>query len=153
MESQKKEYSISTETPHLSEWQAAIRARCPRCRTGAMFSGPTYGLKTQKMHKNCPHCNLRYEREPGYFYVSMFVSYAFSIAQMVVICLLVYLITGNDSSFWLYLITSLGIVFVLAPFNFRYSRVVQMYWLSPGLKFMPETVSTQKSISKEKATS
>lgn len=153
MESQKKEYSIAPENQPLTEMQAAIRARCPRCRTGAMFSGPTYGIKAQKMHKNCPHCNLRYEREPGYFYVSMFVSYAFSIAQMVAICLLVYLITGNDSSFWLYLTASLGIVFVLAPFNFRYSRVVQMYWLSPGLKFMPETVSAQKAVNEEKATS
>lgn len=144
MESQKNEYSLIEKGQHLTEWQSAIRARCPRCRTGAMFEGATYGLKAQKMYKNCPHCNLRYEREPGYFYVSMFVSYAFSVAQMIAICLLVYLITGNDSSFWLYLGAVLAIVFILAPFNFRYSRVVQMYWLSPGLKFDPALATTKK---------
>src|SRR5690606_28453706 len=61
----------------LTKNQAALKARCPRCRTGALFVGNTYGKGSQKMHANCPHCNLRYEREPGYFYVAMFVSYAF----------------------------------------------------------------------------
>lgn len=122
----------------LSMGKAAMQARCPRCRTGYLFSGNTYGMKAQKMHKKCQHCNLRYEREPGYFYVAMFVSYAFSVAQMVIACLLVYLLTGIDDSFWLYLTVVLVVVLAMAPFNFRYSRVVLMYWLSPGLSFAPE---------------
>jgi hypothetical protein len=79
----------------------------------------------------------RYEREPGYFYVAMFVSYALNVAEIVTACLGIYFLTGIDDSFWLYLGVVLGIVIILAPFNFRYSRVILMYWLTPGLKFVP----------------
>lgn len=133
------------EPEYLPVGKAAMQARCPRCRTGYLFSGKTYGIKTQKMHEKCEHCNLRFEREPGYFYVAMFVSYAFSVAQMVIVSLLVYLLTGIDDSFWLYLVVVLSVVVLLAPFNYRYSRVVQLYWLSPGLKFTPEYARARKA--------
>lgn len=124
----------------LTEQQAAIQSKCPRCRTGAMFMGKVYGLKVQKMNEFCPHCHLKFEQRPGHFYVAMFVSYAMVVAEIVSACLLTYLITGNDSSFWLYLIVSLSISVVFAPFNYRYSRVILMYWLTPGIRFRPESV-------------
>jgi len=31
-----------------------------------------------------------------------------------------------------------SIVLILAPFNYRYSRVVLMYWLTPQFKFKEE---------------
>lgn len=127
----------------LTKNQAAVKALCPRCRTGSLFVGKTYGKGSQTMHRNCPHCNLRYEREPGYFYVAMFVSYAFSVAEMLIACLAVYLLTGIDDSFWLYLAVVMVVVVALAPFNFRYSRVVLMYWLTPGLKFAKETAAAK----------
>lgn len=126
----------------LTEWQAATRSKCPRCRTGAMFTGKTYGLKSQKMNEHCPHCDLKFEVRPGHFYVSMFVSYAMSVAQMVVACLLTYWITGIDDSFWLYLIVALSVVVLFAPFNYRYSRVILMFWLTPGIKYR-EKASTE----------
>ena len=123
---------------HLSKSQAARKSLCPRCRTGKMFNGSLLSPKGNKMHTNCPHCNLRFEREPGYFYVSMFVSYAFSVAELVIACLAVYFITGIDDNFWLYMGVVAVVVLLTAPFNYRYSRVVLMYWLSPGLKFVPK---------------
>lgn len=123
----------------LTETQAAIQSKCPRCRTGEMFTGRAYGLKVQKMNEFCPHCQLKFEQRPGHFYVSMFVSYAMVVAEIVIACLLTYLITGNDSSFWLYLVVSLSASVVLAPFNYRYSRVILMYWLTPGIRYRPES--------------
>jgi len=125
----------------ISEYKAAVHAKCPRCRTGAMFTGNTYGLKAQKMNEYCPHCQLKFEQRPGHFYVSMFVSYALSVTQMTVACLVTYLITGNDSSFWLYLTVAVLAVVLFAPFNFRYSRVVLMFWLTPGIHYQPETAT------------
>ena len=122
----------------ISAMQSARAARCPKCRTGAMFMGNTYSLKAQKMHVNCPHCGFKFEREPGYFYVSMFVSYAFNVAQLLTVCVAAYILGGELESPWLYLVLCLLTAVVLSPFNFRYSRVVQMYWLSPGLHFDPK---------------
>ncbi|MEH6305729.1 DUF983 domain-containing protein [Olivibacter sp. CPCC 100613] len=119
----------------ISEWNAALHARCPRCRTGAMFTGKTYGFKVQKMNENCPHCNLKFEREPGYFYVAMFVSYAMNVAELIAACVGTYLLTGNLESPWLYLGVALGTAFLLSPLNYRYSRVILLFWLTPGLRY------------------
>ncbi|MHC8947741.1 DUF983 domain-containing protein [Sphingobacterium hungaricum] len=122
----------------LSESQAAWQGKCPRCRTGAMFTGSMYALKSQKMNVKCPHCSYKYEKEPGYFYVAMFVSYALNVAQLITVSVATYLLTGNLDSPWLYLIVCLVTAFLLAPFNYRYSRIILMYWLTPGLSFNPK---------------
>jgi len=128
---------LDKEYKTLPEFQAAVHAKCPRCRTGNMFANSMYGFKGQKMNEFCPHCNLKFEREPGYFYVAMFVSYAMNVAQMVTLALGTYILTGSNSP-WLYITILLGVAFILSPFNFRYSRVVLLYWLTPGLHFNPE---------------
>ena len=117
---------------------ALLNAKCPRCRKGDMFMNSMYGFKSQKMHDNCPYCNLKFEREPGYFYVAMFVSYGFNIIQMFIAGILTYLITGNTENPWLYMATIFPFVFILSPFNYRYSRVILLYYLTPGLKYIPQ---------------
>jgi len=96
-----------------------------------------YGFKAQKMNDNCPHCNLKFEREPGYFYVAMFVSYGFNVIQMVLAGLITYLITGNTSSPWLYMATIFPAVIILSPFNYRFSRLILLHYLTPGLNYVP----------------
>ena len=73
----------STNLVQVSQWQAFSKAKCPRCRIGKVFDGPTYSFRAQRMNEFCPHCSLKFEREPGYFYVAMFVSYAFNVAELV----------------------------------------------------------------------
>ncbi|MEZ0451499.1 DUF983 domain-containing protein [Sphingobacterium thalpophilum] len=121
----------------LSEFKAAWQAKCPRCRIGHVYKGPAYGLKVQKMNKHCEYCGLRYEREPGYFYGAMYVTYAFAIAEMVAACMATYIITANDSSFVLYATVAILSVVLMSPFNYRYSRIILMYWLTPGLRYDP----------------
>lgn len=122
----------------LSELPAALHAKCPRCRRGKMFQGQMYGFRLQKMNENCPHCNLRFEREPGYFYVAMFVSYAMNVAEMISLAIGTYIFTGNLENPFLYFATIFPAVFLLSPFNYRVSRVILLYWLTPGLQYSPE---------------
>lgn len=128
----------------ISEFKAARQAKCPRCRTGLMFTGRAYALKAQKMNEYCPHCHLKFEQRPGHFYVSMFVSYALSVAEMVIACMVTYLITNVDDSFWLYLSVAVFVALVFAPLNYRYSRVILLFWLTPGLHYQPETAGQRK---------
>ncbi|PPL00908.1 DUF983 domain-containing protein [Parapedobacter indicus] len=132
-------------TQEISEFKAALHAKCPRCRTGALFTGRAYGLKAQKMNEYCPHCQLKFEQRPGHFYVSMFVSYALSVAEMVIACLATYLITKIDDSFWLYLTVAISAALLFAPFNYRYSRVILLFWLTPGFHYQPETAKGQST--------
>lgn len=124
----------------VSHWEGLSQAKCPRCRVGKVFIGNTYGLKTQKMNVTCPHCGLRFEREPGYFYVSMFVSYAMNVAEMITIAIASYIfgLPLTYESLWYYVGILLVAVILLSPFNYRYSRMILLYWLSPGLHYEPE---------------
>ena len=119
----------------ISDFKAAWECRCPRCRTGKMFAGGVFRIKGQSMLKHCPHCNFKFEMEPGFFYVAMFVSYALSVAQFIAVCIATYVLSGGSESPWLYLGACVLITILFSGFNFRYSRVIQMYWLVPNLKF------------------
>ena len=121
----------------LAAWPAMVHAKCPRCRKGNMFATPMYGFKSQKMNTTCPHCALVFEREPGYFYVAMFVSYALFVAEMVTLSVAIRVLTGSSNP-WLYSAIIIAVGVILSPFNFRYSRVALLYWLTPGLHYHPE---------------
>lgn len=133
-----------TVTPdkRMPAFKAALHAKCPRCRTGNMFANSMYGFRGQKMNETCPHCHLTFEREPGYFYVAMFVSYAMNVAEMVTFAVGTYILSGSMNP-WIYVTILLSVSLLLSPFNFRYSRVMLLYWLTPGLHFHPEMEGEQ----------
>lgn len=137
---------METEQKQLTQWQGLVHAKCPRCRVGNVFNGSTYSLKSQKMNDNCPHCNLKFEREPGYFYVAMFVSYGFSVIEILAVCFAAYFF-GLElvyENIWYYCGVVVLASVVFSPFNFRYSRLVLLYWLSPGLHYEPERAFKKK---------
>ncbi|WP_017257053.1 DUF983 domain-containing protein [Pedobacter arcticus] len=121
------------ETPRL---QAIVNAKCPRCRRGDLFMNTMYGLSSQKMHVNCPKCNLKYELEPGYFYAAMYISYSINVAVAVIVGVLTYIISGETESPWIYVGTIFLFSLVLAPFNFRYSRVILLHLMSSRIKYL-----------------
>lgn len=128
---------MSNQEIKLAAWPAIVHAKCPKCRRGAMFATPMYGFKSQVMYKNCPHCGLEYEREPGYFYVAMLISYAMFVAEMVTLAVALHVLTGSSNP-WVYVVVIMSTGIILSPFNFRYSRVILLHWLTPGLHYHPE---------------
>jgi uncharacterized protein (DUF983 family) len=128
---------MNNQETKLPVWPAIVHAKCPRCRRGDMFATPMYSFKSQAMNKNCPHCGLVFEREPGYFYVAMFASYALFVAEMITLSVTISVLTGSTNP-WLYVSVIIAAGIILSPFNFRYSRVMLLYWLTPGLHYHPE---------------
>lgn len=130
---------MDTKQKHVSQWYGITHCKCPRCRIGDVFTGATYSLKTKKMNEFCPHCALKFEREPGYFYVSMFVSYALNVAEMISISILAYMggLKLEYENLWYFIILLSLASLLLSPFNYRYSRMILLYWLSPGLHYEP----------------
>ena len=57
---------------------AIARELCPRCHKGKIFRGPLW-RSYLAMYERCPQCNLKYEREQGYFLGAMYFSYLLSI--------------------------------------------------------------------------
>lgn len=50
--------------------RAALSLKCPHCGEGELFSG------FFKMHSNCAHCELKFEREQGFFVGAIYMNYA-----------------------------------------------------------------------------
>ena len=83
------------------------------------------------MHHECPHCGVRLEPEPGFYQGAMYVSYGFTVGLLTILAILFYQFT--DMGEWLMIGIIIGILFLLAPLNYRYSRNDYLY-LFGGLK-------------------
>lgn len=68
----------------MNRLAAILRRRCAHCLTGAVFSGPV------RMNETCPHCGIRFEREQGYWMMSVFVGYVMFFAILGPISLILY---------------------------------------------------------------
>lgn len=88
------------------------------------------------MHKACEKCNYIYEREPGYFYGAMYVSYAMVIAILSVIGFVMYNFMG-DPDIIAYAVIIPSVVILLIPIIFRYSRLIFIHVFG-GIKYQPE---------------
>ena len=119
-------------------FQSIIECRCPQCRKGEMFISAPYNLKRfGEMHEDCQHCGYRFEREPGYFFGAMYVSYAISVGIFLGTILALFIILG-DPSLQTYIISVVVVSLFLYPLTFRYSRVIFIYAFS-GTKFKSES--------------
>ena len=78
-----------------------------------------------KMNERCPVCDLKFEREPGYFLGAMYVSYGLGIVFVAVIAALLWRITGwwiTKDTVW-----ALVIFLPLAPTITLVARVLWIY--------------------------
>jgi uncharacterized protein (DUF983 family) len=101
-----------------------FRQRCPRCRTGCMFRYSIF-RGFPKMHDRCPVCDLRFDREPGYFLGAMYVSYGIGIVIVALVAALLWYITG----WWITKDTIWAVVLFLplAPTITLFARVLWIY--------------------------
>jgi uncharacterized protein (DUF983 family) len=119
-----------------TKFQAIVQERCPQCREGKMFQYPLYRVdKFDKMHDNCPTCNLKFEVEPGFWYGAMFVSYGFSIAILGILGVILYWFF-NDPPIMGYIIPITVVSLLSVPFNFRMSRSLFLH-LFGFVKYRP----------------
>ena len=97
------------------------------------------------MYTFCPHCGQRYENEPGFFMGAAYVSYALSTGIVLVTAIVLFQFFGDPSPF-VYIGMSVGLILLLAPFNFRIARVLYIYLFS-GIRYEenPRIIPREKS--------
>lgn len=119
-----------------SKLSAMVGARCPRCREGKMFKYSFWRVdKFAEMNENCPVCGLKFEVEPGFWFGAMFVSYANTIAMLVVLGVSIFYIF-NDPPVLYYIIPVTILSLITVPFNFRISRAIFLH-LFGFVKYRP----------------
>ncbi|MGA9543437.1 MAG: DUF983 domain-containing protein [Candidatus Sulfotelmatobacter sp.] len=101
-----------------------LRQRCPRCRTGSIFRYSIF-RGFPKMHDRCPVCDLKFDREPGYFLGAMYVSYGLGVVIVALIAALLWSTTG----WWITKDTIWAVVLFLplAPTITLFARVLWIY--------------------------
>ncbi|MBK9282853.1 MAG: DUF983 domain-containing protein [Sphingobacteriaceae bacterium] len=116
--------------------------KCPRCHTGKVFSvnNPFLFNKSFQMEKDCTSCNLHYDREPGFFYGAMYVSYALTVAILVIwfISDLLWMHLAPEILFGIVVLN----VLILFPIIFRWSRII---WLNFFYKYNNSVLQKQNN--------
>ncbi|MBV6644147.1 MAG: DUF983 domain-containing protein [Cyclobacteriaceae bacterium] len=87
------------------------------------------------MNEQCAHCGFRFEREPGFFYGAMYVSYALSVGIFLVASVILYFLFGNPN-IEVYVVTVALLALLSYPLNFRYSRILFLHVFG-GVKYDP----------------
>jgi uncharacterized protein (DUF983 family) len=108
----------------LSTMGDIFHQRCPRCRSGNIFRYSIF-RGFPKMLERCPVCDLKFEREPGYFLGAMYVSYGLGLVIVAIMAALLWSITG----WWITKDTIWAVVLFLplAPTITLFARVLWIY--------------------------
>src|ERR1700674_1237957 len=101
-----------------------LQQRCPRCRTGRVFCYSIY-QGFPKMYERCSVCELKFDREPGYFLGAMYISYGLALLTIALIAVSLWAVTG----WWITKVTIWAVVLFLpfAPMITLFSRVLWIY--------------------------
>ncbi len=101
---------------------STVANKCPRCHSGKMFENNNpYNLSNGlKMKESCDHCHLTYEREPGFFFGAMYVSYALFAGLFILWFVADALWFHLDSIILVTLVAAS--MLILVPVSFRWAR-------------------------------
>lgn len=83
-------------------------------------------LKMPVMNTSCDHCGHVFEKESGFFWGAMFVSYALAVAEIVAVFIAAQLFFTDMYDDRIILIIGAAIL-LLSRFNFRYARIAWIY--------------------------
>src|ERR1700676_5138648 len=109
----------------VSTLTGILHQLCPRCRIGKIFPSSIF-TGFPKMHQRCAVCDLKFERETGYFLGAMYISYGLALAIITALAIGLWGFTRwslEKNVFWAV------VMFVpLAPMVSRLSRVLWIYF-------------------------
>lgn len=118
--------------------------KCPRCHKGNVFKyNNPYNLKHfDEMNTECACCGEVFEKETGFYYGAMYVSYAWMAGWFIVTYTINSLFIGAELlSYMIFFFVS---VLILSPMTFRVSRIT---WLNFFVKYKPEKSKCEKNAS------
>lgn len=103
---------------------SVVTNTCAKCHQGKVFENNNpYSFKNGlKMKEECSCCGFRYEREPGFFYGSMYVNYALTSGLFIILFVSDTLWLHLET--WLLLTIIISLIIALFPVTFRTGRLL-----------------------------
>lgn len=97
---------------------------CPRCQEGPFFLSHPYNLrKAGDLHEHCPVCGLKYEKEVGFYYGAMYVSYGLGVALFVA-CWASFNLFFPNASIGLQISSIVALSLGLGPYLYALSKII-----------------------------
>lgn len=97
--------------------------KCPNCGEGNVFEKKKTALSIPVTNTNCSHCNLKFEKEPGFFIGAMYVSYGLAVFEGLVTFIITYSLFPELSILGL-LGTIATVIILLSVKNFKWARII-----------------------------
>lgn len=111
----------------MSFSKTVFQDRCPKCEKGRIFK--RFHLLKPKtwyaMHEHCPTCSVKFEKEVGFFYGSMYVSYGITSGIFIIAFLIDAL--WIEAEIWQFLTLVISLILLLSPLTYRVARRI---WLA-----------------------
>jgi uncharacterized protein (DUF983 family) len=106
---------------------SVISGKCPKCKNKKIFTkkGNLLLFKIPKMNSKCDNCDFLFDKESGFFFGAMFVSYALIVAQAVALFVILHVFLQFN-----YLTTFISIIVLITligTINYRLSRIIWIY--------------------------
>src|ERR1700758_4816880 len=119
---------------HPSTISAILHQKCPRCRSGAIFRSSIFrGIA--KMNEHCPVCDLKFQREEGYFLGAMYISYGMALVTITVLAVLLWSITG-----WSIMKSTLWAIVLFLPLVPGVPLFARVLWI-----YLDQSIDPEKS--------
>lgn len=139
-------FQMSDQANKGIHWHKSIfNNKCPRCTEGAFWpsSNPYTNFFKNKgaVYTHCDKCGLRYERETGFWYGAMYVSYAIGVAIFVAAWVATNVLLPEGYSFIKQLLMILAAIVILAPVNYYLSRLI---WINLFIHYNPEKKDSER---------
>jgi hypothetical protein len=118
-----------------SKVYSIINNKCPQCHEGSFHLSHPYNFKAfGDKHDICPVCALKFEKEPGFFYGSLYITYAFGVGIFVawwIIKTVIFPAMSVDAMvLWM-----IAIQTVISPMNLYYAK---LFWLNIFVQYNPQ---------------
>lgn len=105
--------------------------KCPRCGVGHHYESdnPLKINKFLNVPDRCPHCNLNYKPEIGFYWGATYVSYMMTVGFSLMLFLASVIIFGfiNSLSINFIIVNTVSLI-ILAPYFVRWSRTMWLWW-------------------------
>lgn len=106
---------------------SVLKGECPKCKSEKVFNkkGNLLLFKIPKMSSKCSNCSFLFDKESGFFFGAMFVSYALIVAQAVALFVILHVFL--DLTYVITFISIIVLITLIGTINYRLSRIIWIY--------------------------
>ncbi len=121
-----------------SKLYSIITFTCPHCHEGKFFCSSPYSFKNSgKVKEKCSECGGVFQKETGFYFGAMYVSYAIGVALFIALFISLWVLFPELSTTVTLLIILLHLI-ILAPLIYSLSKII---WANIFFTYNPKNKS------------